>query len=156
LTADGKMGYTSTVQKSIDEYEAELRQKLKDDPSLLLPFADSITIAPEKYTKYLFGGDIESGLNKGRTIDRVLGYNINNYQEFDAKVKQAVKEFPAYKIESLDFMDGDIHVYGDTYELITVIKGLKNRKAAVTVAAFVDPATSKVTSIYIEEIKEVK
>ena len=66
-----------------------------------------------KYTNYLFGGNDERGLNKGRLITRILGYNINNYLEFDKKVKQAVAEFPATYKKGNEF--------GDAYEIETAL-----------------------------------
>jgi hypothetical protein len=130
----------------LDKLETKLREQLKNNPQLLLPYAHTITIAEGKYTKYLFGGTDEKGLNKGRLITRVLGYDINNYLEFDKKIKQAVLDFPAIFKRRNEF--------GDVYQIDSVIMGIVGRKARVVIGALVDRETSKVTTIYIKDIKE--
>ncbi|MCL2630133.1 MAG: hypothetical protein FWD49_01250 [Firmicutes bacterium] len=132
----------------LNKLELKLKEQLKNNPQLLLPYAHTINVAEAKYTNYLFGGSDERGLNKGRLIARILGYNIGNYLEFDKKIKQAVLEFPAI------FKKGN--EFGDVYEVDTVITGIIGRKARVLIAALVDRETSKVTTIYIKDVKEEK
>lgn len=135
------------AMESIDELEKSLKHKLKENPELLLPNAHNVQIDERKYTHYLFGGDFQSGLNKGSLITRYLGYGLSNYKEFDKKIKAAVLEFPAiFKGTTL---------YGDSYEIITVIKGLTERKAKVVLGARVDSENSKIVTIYIKEVKKV-
>ena len=129
----------------LDTLENKLRQQLKDNPSLILPNADNVLVDERKYTHYLFGGSNEDGLIKGRLITKKLGYNISNYHEFDKKIKQAVKEFPAvFKTAS---------EYGNLYEIVSVIHGLTGDKAKVVIGAIIITDISQVTSIYIKEVK---
>ena len=129
----------------LDKLEQELKEQLKHNPKLLLPGAHNITIAESKYTRYLFGGTNQSGLIKGKLITSELGYGISNYKEFDEKIKKAVTEFPAKYKSTIEF--------GDIYEINSVISGLKDKKARVIIGALVDRETSKVTSIYIKDVK---
>ena len=130
---------------NLDKLEQDLKEQLKNNPKLLLPGAHNITIAEKKYTQYLFGGTNQGGLIKGKLITSELGYGISNYKEFDGKIKQAVMEFPAKYKSTIEF--------GDIYEINSVIAGLKDKKARVIIGALVDRETSKVTSIYIKDVK---
>jgi hypothetical protein len=105
-------------------------------------------IDERKYTGYLFGGNFERGLNKGRLITKVLGYDINNYKLFDSKIKAAVMEFPA-KLKAID-------AHGVTYEIMSVLQGETGRKAPVLLGAKVKKENSHITTIYIVEIKEAE
>lgn len=131
---------------TLETLERHLKQKLKDNPQLLLPNAHNVYIDERKYTEYLFGGIDERGLNKGRLITNLLGYGLHNYRQFDKVVKRAVTEFPA----ALKRQDSR----GAAYEVITVITGLIGRKAKVVIAAFVDLTNARVTTVYIKEVKE--
>ena len=53
---------------------------------------EPITIEKNKFEKYLFGGNNESGLNKGKLIEKRLGYNIDNYKEFEKEILKRLKK----------------------------------------------------------------
>lgn len=66
--------------------------RLKNNPDLKLPNDDTATIDKNKFEKYIFGGDNEDGLNKGRLIEKRLGYNIDNYKVFERDILKKAKE----------------------------------------------------------------
>ena len=70
------------------------RVKLKNNPKLKLPNVETATIDKNKFEKYLFGGNNERGLNKGRLIEKRLGYNIGNYKQFERVILKKAKENP--------------------------------------------------------------
>ena len=107
---------------------------------------NDITIQNDKYTKYLFAGDNSKVLIKGALIDNVLGYNINNYMEFDKLIKKNIKYYQC-KLK-------DNTKYGDKYEVKMVLKGLKDRQAKLTVGVISKDNKYKLTIIYINELKE--
>lgn len=146
LTNNAKYDKIQAMER-IDELELRLKEELKKHPELLLPNAHTVQIDERKYTHYLFGGDFSEGRNKGRLITSYLGYGIDNYKEFDDKVKKAVQSFPARFRGQTEF--------GDSYEIITVIQGLLGRKAKVVLGALVDKTNSKIVTIYIKEVKEI-
>ena len=115
----------------------------KNNPDIVI---NDITIQNDKYTKYLFAGDNGKGLIKGALIDNVLGYNINKYMEFDKLIKKNIKYYPC-KLK-------DNTKYGDKYEVKMVLKGLKDRQAKLTVGVISKDNKYKLTSIYINELKE--
>lgn len=132
--------------KTLDALEAYLKQKLKDNPQLLLPNAHNVYVDERKYLKYLFGGSNKKGLTKGALITKILGYGLHNYRQLDSAVRKAISEFPA-RFRA-------ITAFGVDYEIVVILKGITKPKAKVILGALVDKSNSRVTSIYIKEISQ--
>ena len=134
--------YNNIEEYNLTKYNYKLRNEVKHNPENVVK---SMTVAPEKYTKYLFDGNNEDGLVKGRLITDILGYDKTNYGEFDKLLKDNINSFPKrYK---------DTSKYGERYEVNMVLKGKKDRLAKVTVGLIKSGDEYKLTSAYIDELK---
>lgn len=135
--------YNNIDEYKLTKYNYKLRNEAIHNPENVI---DKLTVADEKYTQYLFGGNNEKGLIKGRHIDNILGYNIDNYKEFDKLIKDSISKFPSrYK---------GTNQYGEVYEVNMVVKGLKDRQAKLIVGILKTNNDFKLTSTYIERLKE--
>ncbi len=134
--------YNNIEEYNLTKYNYKLRNETKYNPENIV---NDISVAPEKYTKYLFDGNNEKGLIKGRLIDKVLGFNKDNYMDFDKLIKENISSFPK-RYRGAD-------EYGETYEVNMVLKGLKDRQAKVTVGVKKTDDKYKLTSVYIEKLK---
>lgn len=135
--------YNDIKEYRLTKYNYKLQNEVVHNPQNII---DSIDIAEDKYTKYLFVGSNKDGLIKGKLINDVLGYNIDNYKELDKLIKNNINKFPSrYKGNNQ---------YGNKYEVNMVVKGLKGRQAKLTIGALESNNNIKLTSVYISELKE--
>ncbi len=135
--------YNNTNEYKLTKYNYKLRNEVIQNPQNVVK---NINIAEEKYTKYLFDGENKDGLIKGELIDKILGYNKDNYKQFDALLKENISKYPKrFKGEDK---------YGQKYEVNMVIKGLKGRQAKVTIGSRFMNNEYKLSSVYINELKE--
>lgn len=133
--------YNNPSEYKLTKYHYKLRNEVKHNPENVIK---SISVAPEKYTNYLFDGNNENGLIKGRLITDILGYDKTNYIEFDKLLKDNISNFPKrYR---------DTTKYGDRYEVNMVLRGKKGKQAKVTVGVLNDGNVDKLTSVYIEKV----
>lgn len=121
------------------------RMKLKNNPELKLPNVDTATIDKNKFEKYLFGGNNVSGLNKGKLIEKRLGYNIDNYKEFEKEILKKAKENPAVNKGS------NGHV--TRYEQKIIMYNRDGIPTNVKVGWGVDNDKTHLTTVIIEEVK---
>ena len=134
--------YNIPSEYKLYKYHYKLRNEVRHKPSNVV---QNISVAPEKYTNYLFDGNNEKGLIKGRLITEVLGYDKTNYLEFDRLIKDNISSFPKrYR---------DTTKYGDRYEVNMVLKGKTGKQAKVTVGVLNSGTEDKLTSVYIEKVK---
>lgn len=124
------------------KFDYTQRNKLKKDKKLMLPNWQNATVDDRKFTEYLFGGINERGLIKGRLIDRVLGYNINNWEVLKNTIMYNINKYP------VEYKRADN--YGIGYEQIQVIYGLNGRAATLLVSWKVKGNITHMTSAYIE------
>lgn len=137
--------YNNPKEYKLTKYNYKLRLEARHNPDNVVK---TMTVAPEKYTKYLFDGTNEKGLTKGRLITDVLGYDKTNYEKFDKLLKDNISSFPRRYKETDE--------YGDKYTVNMVLKGRKGRQAKVTVGLInnSDEGTEyKLTSVYIDKLK---
>lgn len=135
--------YNNINEYKLTKYNYKLRNEVIHNPQNVI---NTIDIDNKKYTDYLFGGNNDKGIIKGNLINDVLGYNIDNYNDFDKLIKDNIKLYPKrYK---------DTTKYGDKYEVNMVVKGLKDRQAKLTIGVISKDDNYKLTSIYIEKLKE--
>lgn len=140
-----KIKYNNADEYKLLKYDYKLRNEATKNPQNTL---SNLSVAKEKYTKYLFSGDNDKGLIKGELIDNVLGYNKDNYTKFDKLIKDNISNYPCRHKGTTE--------YGDKYEVNMVLKGLKDRRAKVTVGIISNGNDNKLTSIYINELKEAE
>lgn len=138
-----EMKYNNINEYKLTRYNYKLRNEAIGNPQNVIK---DICIADEKYTKYLFDGNNKDGLIKGELIDKILGYNKDNYKQFDVLLKENISRYPKrFKGEDK---------YGQKYEINMVIKGLKDRQAKVTIGSRFINNEYKLSSVYINELKE--
>ena len=133
--------YNNIKEYKLTKYNYKLRNETMHNPENVVK---NLNVATEKYTKYLFDGENEKGLIKGKLITEVLGYDKNNYMDFDKLLKENISCFPK-RYKGTD-------VYGDRYEVNTVLKGITGRQAKVTVGVMKTNNQYKLTSVYIEKL----
>lgn len=102
------------------------RGKLIENPELLLPFADNAFIAEEKFTKYFFNPDNPKGWDKGLAFSSHLGYNIKNWEAFQAEILEKIKLNPAIYDKSTK--------YGKYYNIPMILYGKTNNPMNVNTA----------------------
>lgn len=138
-----ELKYNNVNEYKLTKYNFKLRNEAIHNPQNII---NNIDIATDKYTKYLFEGGNEQGLIKGRLINDVLGYNKDNYIKFDKLIKDNISLYPKRFKNSTQ--------YGNKYEVNMVLKGLNNRQAKITVGIISNDNQNKLTSIYINKLKD--
>ena len=98
-----EMKYNGGRDYDLIKLDYRRRNKLINNPELLLPNVDSAIIDDRKFTNYLFGGNHEKGLIKGRLITKELGYDINNYPDFESEILKRIKLYPSNYVDSNNF-----------------------------------------------------
>ena len=131
-------------------FEKMIKNKSSDRKQLnefkeVLNNANKFEVNENKYLKYIFGGENKDGLAKGRAIESRLGYNIDNYKEFDKLIKSNIGKYPARHKASTP--------HGEKYEVNMVVKGLKGKQAKILVGVM-DDGVPKLTTLYIDKLKE--
>ena len=135
----------SERDKRLRSIDYARRMKLKNNPELKLPNVDTATIDKNKFEKYLFGGNNVSGLYKGKLIEKRLGYNIDNYKEFEKEILKKAKENPAVNKGS------NGHV--TRYEQKIIMYNRDGIPTHVKVGWGVDNDKTHLTTVIIEEVK---
>ncbi len=122
------------------------QRHLMEHPELALPGAATATAADTKFTKYFFCQDNPSGWNKGLAFSSRLGYNISNWEKMRFEILAAATRYPAaFKGEN---------AYGQRYEQLVILRGLKNRPANVLIGWQVNKdGTVHMTTAHMEEVK---
>lgn len=143
--------FQETKYKDEDKYrliriDYKRRKKLIDNPNLLLPNVDKAYIDNRKFTEYLFDGKNEDGLNKGRLIEKKLGYNLNNYLKFKKEILNRAIIYPG-------------HIKGKTYKGTRYEQKIfmydKDKKPVnLIVGWYVEDNNTKMTTIYIKEVSK--
>lgn len=144
-------GFQETKYKDEDKYrlikiDYKRRKKLIDNPNLLLPNVDKAYIDKRKFTEYLFGGTNQDGLIKGSLINKKLGYNINNYKEFEEEILIRARIYPT-KLKTTG-------KYGSKYETRTIFYGKNEEPVNVEIGWLVNGDKTHLTSIYINEVNK--
>lgn len=137
--------YNNSEDYRLVKIDYSRRKKLIDNPELKLPNVEKATIAEDKFTKYLFDGANEKGLNKGELITKRLGYSIDNYKEFEKEIKNRSLINPS-KYLSTD-------KYGDKYEQNIITYNKHGNPSNLVVGWKVEGGNTHMTSTYIKEVK---
>ena len=137
--------YNNSDEWKLTKYNYKLRKEVIANPNVILNNADKVEVNENKYLKYIFGGENKDGLAKGRAIESRLGYNKDNYKEFDKLIKTNIGRYPARHKESTP--------HGEKYEVNMVVRGLKGKQAKVLVGVM-DNGIPKLTTIHIDKLKE--
>lgn len=122
------------------------QKKLIDHPELKLPNAEKAVLPEGKFTKYLFGGENEKGLAKGKAFTSRLGYDLENWEDLRREISANNVKYPAsYKGKNN---------YGDIYEQKQILYGKHGKPANVITGWIVKPdGAVNLTSAYIKEVK---
>lgn len=147
LAKFGQMKYNDSEMWKFLQLDYERQKELKSHPELKLPNLENLVVSDTKFTKYLFGGENERGLAKGKAFSDRLGYDLGNWKELQKEICERAGRYPAYY--------RDNNGYGDRYEQKIIIYGKKGMPANVVVGwmARQDDTTS-MSSTYIKEIKK--
>lgn len=141
-----KMKYTDRERYGFTELDYSRRKKLMDHPELKLPGAEHAILPDGKFTDYLFDGKFPKGLAKGNAIEDRLGYNKENWQEFQEELRKRAPSYPATP-KAKD-------QYGQRYEQKIVVYGKNGKPANVVVGWNQRPdGTTSMSSAYIKEVK---
>lgn len=140
-----ELKYNNIDEWKLTKYNYKLRKEVIDNPNVILNNADKFEVNENKYLKYIFGGENKEGLAKGRAIESRLGYNIDNYKDFDKLIKSNIGKYPARHKDSTP--------YGEKYEVNIVVRGLKGKQAKILVGVM-DDGIPKLTTLYIDKLKE--
>lgn len=147
LAKFGRMKYNDNEKWKFFQLDYERQKDLKDHPELKLPNIENIVISDAKFTKYLFGGENEKGLAKGKAFSDRLGYDLGNWKELQKEISERAGKYPAYY--------RDNNGYGNRYEQKIIIYGKKGTPANVIVGWMVrQDNTTSMSSAYIKEIKK--
>lgn len=138
--------YNNSEDYRLVNIDYSRRKKLIDNSELKLPNIENATVADEKFTKYLFGGNNKEGLIKGRLITEKLGYDINNYEEFKKEILKRGVLYPA-KLKSTIKQ-------GHRYETRTFFYSKDKTPINVEIGWLVDKDKTHMTSVYINEVKK--
>ena len=146
LAEFGWMKYNDSEKWKFVELDYQRRNQLKLHPELKLPNAESVVLPEGKFTKYLFEGEHLGGLAKGKAFTSRLGYDISNWKELQAKLKECASKYPA--------INKGITEYGTKYEQQIILYGKKNMPANVIVGWMHRPdGIVSMSSVYIKEVK---
>ena len=147
LAKFGQVKYNDSEMWKFLQLDYERQKELKSHPELKLPNLENLVVSDTKFTKYLFGGENERGLAKGKAFSDRLGYDLGNWKELQKEICERAGRYPAYY--------RDNNGYGDRYEQKIIIYGKKGMPANVVVGwmARQDDTTS-MSSTYIKEIKK--
>lgn len=139
-----EMKYMDEETYSFAKLDYRRQNRLNLHPEEALPNAKSATADSRKFTHYLFGGTNAAGLAKGVAIKERLGYDIDNWEEFESEIMKRAARYPATAKAK------DQH--GQRYEQKMVLYGLNGTPANVIVAWIEKDGETKLTSAYIKEV----
>lgn len=88
-------------------------------PENLLPNYDKAFIPKGKLKDYALNPQHERGKDKAKLYDIVLGYNQDNYKDFENILLKEIKQTPISFAETIQ--------WGERFNIIVIVKGLKNK-----------------------------
>lgn len=142
-----QMKYNNPEKFNFISLDYQRRTELVNHPDKKLPNAEKVIIPDSKFTKYLLGGENQSGLAKGQAFTSRLGYTIENWKELQSEIRQGAAKYPAE-------IKGETE-YGTRYEQKMILYGKKGTPANVVVGWIVKTDGSvSMTSAYIKEVKK--
>ena len=141
-----EMKYNNPERWKFTQLDYKRRNELINHPEKKLPNAEKAILSDTKFTNYLFGGDNEKGLAKGRAFSSRLGYDISNWKELQREIQKNVVKYPAISKEATE--------YGLKYEQKMVLYG-KNETPANVIVGWIHRTNNIVTmtSTYIKEVE---
>jgi phage minor capsid protein 2 len=121
------------------------RRDLLAHPEKALPGSDSASAADAKFTKYIFGGNNQDGLAKGRAFSSRLGYNADNWQDMQKEIISSAAKYPAQYRNST--------AYGKQYSQDVILYGKTGNPANVRIGWIVHPdGTAYMVTAHVKEI----
>lgn len=140
-----RMKTTNGDNWKLAQLDYRRRKNLIDHPERALPNAKTATAERDKFTKYLFAGNNESGLAKGHAFSSRLGYNMNNWKDLKQEILDRAAKYPATV--------RDVDKYGISYTQKIVLYGSKGKPANVIVGWKIQESKTWMTSAYIKEVE---
>jgi len=138
--------YNNSEKYGFVKLDYSRKHRLMEHPELSLQNAEQVIIPEPKFTKYLFGGDNQAGLAKGKAFTSRLGYDAKNWGKLESEIKSRSKLYPATEKIS--------DQYGTRFEQKMILYGEKDMPANVVVGWIHKPdGTLSMTSAYIKEVK---
>lgn len=144
IDAFQEMKYMDEETYSFAKLDYRRQNRLNLHPEEALPNAEGATADSKKFTHYLFGSTNKDGLAKGVAIKHRLGYDIDNWEEFEGEIMKRKGRYPATPKQ--------VDQYGRRYEQKMVIYGLNGTPANVIVGWIEKDGKTKLTSAYIKEV----
>lgn len=141
-----EMKYNKSETFSFVELDYRRRNRLLYHPELKLPNAENVIAPDRKFTHYLFAGDFQEGLAKGRAFKSRLGYDESNWKELKREIILRAPLYPACYLNN--------NGYGNRYEQKIILYGKNGRPANVVVGWLCKPdGSTSMSSVYIKEVK---
>ncbi len=111
--------------------------------------SDELIIPDEKLTDYSLNMTSKKGRDKAIAFEESLGYNLTNYKDLIAAVREAI---PLYET-----IPNGQNQYGDLYQTVVKVKGVNGKTANVLLAWIFKRSENiiRLTSIYVTH-KEAK
>ena len=141
-----RVKYTDAEKWKYMKLDYRRRDDLVKHPEKKLPGANKAALPDRKFTHYLFGGSHPGGLAKGAAITSRLGYDAENWKEFQAEIKSRAGEYAA--------VPKMIDQYGTRYEQKMILYGKLGKPANVIIGWNVNhEGAASMASAYIKEVK---
>lgn len=140
-----QMKYLNEETYRFVKLDYERQKTLKLTPERALPNAKAAKAADEKFTRYLFNPENSTGYAKGVAITKRLGYNADNWQALRKEVLEGARKYPASVTGTNN--------YGTKYEQYMVLYGQNGTPANVKVAWILEGEETRMTTMFIEEVK---
>lgn len=93
LAKFGQMKYNDSEMWKFLQLDYERQKELKSHPELKLPNLENLVVSDTKFTKYIFGGENERGLAKGKSLFRQAGirsWQLERIAERDMRTRRKV------------------------------------------------------------------
>lgn len=141
-----RIKYTDAEKWKYMKLDYRRRNELVKHSEKKLPGVDKAALPDRKFTHYLFGGSHPGGLAKGAAITSRLGYDAENWKEFQAEIKSKAGEYAA--------VPKMIDQYGTRYEQKMILYGKLGKPANVIIGWNVNhEGAASMASAYIKEVK---
>ena len=136
--------YSNSEAYALLKLDYRRRSTLAADPTLALPMAETATIAPEKFTGYIFNPENVDGWAKGVAFESHLGYNVSNWEALSKAIMSGATQYPCT-------LKGQ-NMQGARYEQRMILYGIRGMPANVVVGWLAELTSTHMTTAYIKEV----
>lgn len=139
------MKYNDGRDYKLTKADYSRRMKLKNNPELKLPNAETVKADDSKFANYLFDSNSQTGYPKGKLITSKLGYDLSNYSEFKDEIIANLKNYPSTHKGNNN--------YGSRYEVNMILYNKNKEPVNLKTAWLVKGESTHLTTTFIEEAK---